>query len=459
MILDRYILKNHFIPFFFSVVTLTGIFVLQFMMKFADRLVGKGLSIWVIAQLIMYNLAWMVVLVIPMATLVATLMAFGNLSQNNEITILKSSGVSLYRMMLAPLLASVVVGYLLLLFNNDVLPDANHKAKILMEEISQQKPMLSLVPGVFSQDVTNYAILARGIDKESNLLSGVIIYDYSDPTKVNIITAKKGKVYFAPDQTKLIMDLWNGEIHESDAMHPDLYRKLTFQKHRIAMNAEQFSFHQSAFDQPRGDRELSAKAMLTIIDSLQVVKADYAKNLSNETNKYFFKDSSFNFGYSNAAKNSKNVIYAQTIEKLKTIKNIINSRAQRVIYLQDQVNSYWVEVYKKYAIPFACIIFVLIGAPLGIMVKKGGFGVAASISLFFFLLYWACLIGGEKLGNRNLLSPFIGMWAANFIIGTAGLILTFKTVRETIIMNLSFMKKLMPKQWRTEDENTVDKNS
>jgi lipopolysaccharide export system permease protein len=459
MILDRYILKNHFIPFFFSVVTLTGIFILQFMMKFADRLVGKGLSIWVIAQLIMYNLAWMVVLVVPMAVLVATLMAFGNLSQNNEITILKSSGVSLYRMMAGPLLASVIVGYLLLLFNNDVLPDANHQAKILMEEISQQKPMLSLVPGVFSQDVTNYAILARGIDKESNLLSGVTIYDYSDPTKVNIITAKKGKVYFAPDQTKLIMDLWDGEIHESDAMHPNLYRKLSFQKHRIAMNAEQFSFHQSAFDQPRGDRELSANAMLTIIDSLQLVKTDFAKSLSNETNRYFFNDSSFNFGYSNAARNNKNVIYSQTIEKLRAIKNVINSRAQRVEYMQDQVNSYWVEVYKKYSIPFACIVFVLIGAPLGIMVKKGGFGVAASISLFFFLLYWACLIGGEKLGNRNLLSPFIGMWAANFIIGTAGLILTFKTVRETITMNLSFMKKLVPKQWRTEDENTINENS
>jgi lipopolysaccharide export system permease protein len=459
MILDRYILKNHFIPFFFSVVTLTGIFILQFMMKFADRLVGKGLSIWVIAQLIMYNLAWMVVLVVPMAVLVATLMAFGNLSQNNEITILKSSGVSLYRMMAGPLLASVIIGYLLLLFNNDVLPDANHQAKILMEEISQQKPMLSLVPGVFSQDVTNYAILARGIDKESNLLSGVTIYDYSDPTKVNIITAKKGKVYFAPDQTKLIMDLWDGEIHESDAMHPNLYRKLSFQKHRIAMNAEQFSFHQSAFDQPRGDRELSANAMLTIIDSLQLVKTDFAKSLSNETNRYFFNDSSFNLGYSNAARNNKNVIYSQTIEKLRAIKNVINSRAQRVEYMQDQVNSYWVEVYKKYSIPFACIVFVLIGAPLGIMVKKGGFGVAASISLFFFLLYWACLIGGEKLGNRNLLSPFIGMWAANFIIGTAGLILTFKTVRETITMNLSFMKKLVPKQWRTEDENTINENS
>ena len=458
MILDRYILKNHLIPFIFSIVTLTGIFVLQFMMKFADRLVGKGLSVWVIIQLVMYNLAWMVVLVIPMATLVATLMAFGNMSQNNEITILKSSGVSLYRMMAAPLLASIVVGYLLLLFNNNVLPDANHKAKVLMQDISRQKPTLSLVPGIFSQEVTNYAILARGINKETNELTDVTIYDYTNPTKINVITAEKGKIFFSPDQSKLIMDLWDGEIHESDPLQPNVYRKLIFKKHRIAMDADQFSFHQSAPGQPRGDRELSTDAMLTIIDSLQIIKANYTNSLSKETNKYFFNDSTFNFNYSGDAKNKSSLIYIRTIQRLKSIRNLINSQAQRVNFMQDQINSYWVEVYKKYAIPFACIVFILIGAPLGIMVKKGGFGVAAGISLFFFLLYWACLIGGEKLGNRNMLSPFLGMWAANIIIGIAGLILTIKTVQETVTLNFSFIKKIIPKQWQTEEE-TVDENS
>lgn len=459
MILDRYILKNHIIPFFFSVITLTGIFVLQFMMKFADRLVGKGLSIWVIVQLVMYNLAWMVVLVIPMATLVATLMAFGNMSQNNEITILKSSGVSLYRMMVAPLLASVVVGYLLLLFNNDVLPDANHKAKILMQDISRQKPTLSLVPGVFSLDVTNYAILARGINKKTNELTDVTLYDYTDPSKINIVTAKKGRIFFSPDQSKLIMDLWNGEIHESDPLKPNVYRKLIFKKHRIAMEADKFSFHQSTPGQPRGDRELSTDAMLTIIDSLGTLKATYINSLSKETKKYFFNDSSFNFNYSSDVKTKSDLIYVQAIERLKTIRNVINSNAQRVMYMQDQINSYWVEVYKKYALPFACIVFVLIGAPLGIMVKKGGFGVAAGISLFFFLLYWACLIGGEKLGNRNMLSPFLGMWAANIIIGIAGLILTVKTVQETVTLNFSFIQKIIPKQWQTEEKETIDENS
>ncbi|UCH66338.1 MAG: LptF/LptG family permease, partial [Ignavibacterium sp.] len=181
MILHKYILKNHLLPFVFSVVTLLCIFLLQFLMKFADRLVGKGLDSWIITQLVAYNLSWMVVLVIPMATLVATLMAFGNLSQNNEITIIKTAGVSLYKMMTAPLIASVILAYLLFRFNNDVLPDANHQAKLLMQDISRKKPTLSLEQGFFSQEVSNYAILVREINEITNELSEVVIYDYSTP--------------------------------------------------------------------------------------------------------------------------------------------------------------------------------------------------------------------------------------------------------------------------------------
>ena len=130
MIKDLYILRAHILPFFFSVLTLFGILLLQFMMKFADKLVGKGLDTWLIIQLIVFNLSWMLVLVVPMSVLGATLMAFGSLSQNNEITILKSSGVSIYKMMAAPFLVSILVAVLLFLFNDKVLPDANHQARI-----------------------------------------------------------------------------------------------------------------------------------------------------------------------------------------------------------------------------------------------------------------------------------------------------------------------------------------
>ena len=291
MILDKYILKNHLIPFIYASLSLMGIFLLQFLMKFADRLVGKGLGFWVITKLIVYNLAWMVVLVIPMATLVATLMAYGNMSQNDEITIIKSSGVSLYRMITAPLLASVVLAYLLFLFNDNVLPDANHKAKVLMQDISRQKPTLSLTPGMFSQEITNYSILARGVNPKTNMLSNLTIYNYTNPIKIDIVTAREGKFFFSKDQKKLIMDLKNGEIHQSDITDKNLYRRLHFKKHRIIMNADQFSFQQSGPGVPRGDRELSTTAMANIIDSLELIKKSSLTALNKQVEKYFYINS------------------------------------------------------------------------------------------------------------------------------------------------------------------------
>ena len=448
MILYKYILKNHFIPFVFSTITLMGIFILQFMMKFADRLVGKGLSTWIIIKLISFNLAWMVVLVIPMATLVATLMAFGNMSQNNEITIMKSSGVSLYKMMLAPFLASTILCYLLFLFNNDVLPDANHEAKILGGEISRLKPTLSLEPGVFSQEVPNYAILVRGINNKTNELSEITIYDYSNPGKVNIVTAKNGEIFFSKDQTKLIMSLHDGEIHESDAGNTNLYRKLIFKKHRITMDAEQFSFQQSNFSSSRGERELSTSAMRVIVDSLRLIKESTINNTEKDIKRYFFTSDSVSLPASKIKLKGKDLIYSRILNNVNNTKNIIISDFNRIKYWQDQINKYLVEIYKKYAIPVACIVFILIGAPLGTMTKKGGFGIAASISLFFFLIYWACLIGGEKLADRSLLSPFMGMWIANILLGIAGIFLTYKTVKETVTLDFSWVKKLLPKQWR-----------
>lgn len=454
MILHKYILKNHFIPFLFSLLTLFSIFLLQFLMKFADRLVGKGLDTWVIIQLIVYNLSWMVALVVPMATLVATLMAFGNLSQNNEVTIMKSSGVSLYKMMIAPLIGGLVIGYLLVMFNNDVLPDANHQAKILMQDISRKKPTLSLEPGIFSQEVANYAILVRELHPESNDLKQVTIYDYTNPRKINVVTAEKGRIFFSGDHSKLIMDLQNGEIHESDLNEPNLYRKLIFANHRISMNADQFSFQQTAPGGYRGERELSSADMLMIVDSLKTKREEYYSLLNNEINKQLFNDStSIDIHSSQRSTLHKQDFAAiRLIEKVRAAKNMIVSNQKRIEYVQMEINKYMVEVHKKYSIPAACFVFILIGAPLGVMVKKGGFGVAASISLFFFLLYWAFLIGGEKFADRGLLSPFWGMWTSNILLAILGILLTIKSVSETVTLNFSFLKKIIPKQLRNESD-------
>lgn len=421
-------------------------------MKFADRLVGKGLDTWLLTKLVVFNLSWMLVLVIPMATLVATLMAYGNFSQNNEITILKSSGVSLYKMMRAPFFASIVLAVLLFLFNDQVLPDANHQARMLMSDISQQKPTLSLESGFFSQEVSNYAILVRSINEKTNELTGVTIYDYTTPTKINVVTANRGKIYFTSDQKNLIMDLWDGEIHESDVKDSGLYRKLVFNKHRIVMDGSQFSLHQSQGG-IRGERELGVDTMKSIVNNLKADRKEYITNLDKETNKYFFVDSSFATVYQNPTPILKDKLaILRVLDKLRAAKSVVISKVRSIDWTEREIEKYDVEIHKKYAIPAACIIFILIGAPLGVMVKKGGFGVAASISLLFFLIYWAFLIGGEKLAERGFFSPFIGMWAANILLGLLGIILTIKTNRETVTLRFTLLKKLIPKRLRLNQE-------
>jgi lipopolysaccharide export system permease protein len=422
------------------------------MMKFADRLVGKGLDTWIIIQLIIYNLAWMVVLVVPMAVLVATLMAFGSMSQNNEIAILKSSGVSLYKMMIPPIVASVVIALLLVYFNNNIYPDANHAARLLMEDISRKKPTLSLVPGLFSQEVPNYSILVREIDQNSNELKEVLIYDYTNPPKVNIVTATEGKIYLSKNQKKLIMDLVNGEIHESDNTKESIYRKLRFERHKIALPAEQFTFEQTAPGGPRGDRELGTPEMLKIVDSLTII---YNKNLAD------FNLRTMQVTFESLEKpiiniipdSSKMYIYTKVQQRIKTDENSTFSFLNRIDYGKKEINRYWVEIHKKYSLPFACIVFVLIGAPLGTMMKRGGFGMAAGISLLFFLAYWSFLIGGEKFADRGLLSPFWGMWSANVLLTIVGIWLMIKSAREKITISFDFLSKLIPESWRTTENS------
>ena len=455
-ILSRHILQRHLVPFLFSVLVLVFIFLLQFIMQKMDQLAGKGLSAGVIAELIVMNLAWMLVLAVPMAVLVATLMAFGNLASGNEITAMRASGVSLYKMVAPVLVLSGILCYLLILFNNHVLPDANHRAKMLLTDIYRKKPTFSLVPGLFSdpREIQGYSILVRKTFEHTNDLEGVTIFDYTNTAVTTTVTAERGTVSFSPDYQKLIMDLSDGEIHELSTTDFGRYRKIRFEKHRIAMNAEGFDFQrsqESAFS--RGDRELSAQAMNTIVDSLRQLldtsRAHIAGFMTKELTAVFSPVKASPLLPQSAIQPK---ILAQN--RLVMLTTSLEGEQSRAAYYARRIHEYSVEIYKKYSIPFACIVFILIGAPLGIMARRGTFGVAASLSLGFFLLYWACLIGGEKLADRGFIDPWFGMWSANIILGLMGLYLTFRTARENLTINWSRMLRYVPRQWRSEEEVT-----
>jgi lipopolysaccharide export system permease protein len=445
---ERYILRAHVGPFFFSLVTLMFVFLLQFIMKFIDQLVGKGLTAWVIIELIALSLSWMLVLAVPMSVLVATLMAFGDLSSRNEITAMKASGISTYRMMLPVAVAAAVVAYLLVLFNNDVLPETNHRLRALTVDIRRKKPTINLRNGVFSQDIPGYSILVRRTSENTNDLEGVTLFDYTNPGMNVVITAESGTISFSQDFRTLIMDLHRGEIHELDLRHMSAYRRIRFENHRIAMNVEGFDFtrtSESAFQ--RGDRELSAQAMLSIVDSLSHVRdsirASLQARMQRETESRLTRpaDTSSSLSMPNRAP-------VQPPASARVLNAAAMTENYRIEALDRQIDQFMVEVHKKFAIPAACLVFVLIGVPLGIMARRGGFGMAATLSLGFFILYYACLIGGEKLADRDIVSPFIGMWLANILVGLMGVYLTIRVARETVVINWTAGLRFLPRRWR-----------
>jgi lipopolysaccharide export system permease protein len=427
------------------------IFLLQFVMKFIDQLVGKGLSAWVIIELVALNLSWMLVLAVPMSVLVAILMAFGELSSQNEITAMKAGGVSIYRMMAPVFIAGACVALIMVWFNNSVLPETNHRLKALTTDIRRKKPTIALVNGVFSQDLPGYSILVRKTLPNSNDLEGVTLYDYTDPTRNVLITAVRGTISFSPDFRKIIMLLHTGEIHELDLQEMKAYRKVRFEQHRIAMDVEGFDFERSAASAfARGDRELSAPAMLHVVDSLDAVRERERMAVKGMMQREMEAAGQGEWLRQTSLEGvSAGPSAANALIKARTINTNLTTAAFRIDALDRQINQYWVEIHKKYSIPAACLIFVLVGAPLGIMARKGGFGIAATLSLGFFILYWAFLIGGEKLADRAILSPFWGMWGANIVIGAMGMYLTFRVGRETILINWSIFERLIPRRWRT----------
>ncbi|MFN0158943.1 MAG: LptF/LptG family permease [Bacteroidota bacterium] len=451
-LLPRYILKALIGPFVFSFSTLMFLFLLQFVMKFIDQLIGKGLTPWIIIELIALNLAWMVVLAVPMSVLVATLMAFGEMSSLNEVTAMKASGVSILRMIAPVMITATILAALLVLFFNEVLPDANHRAKTLGMDIRRKKPTLSLSAGLFSQDISGYSILVRKTFEKTNDLEGITLYDYTNPGTNVVITASRGAISFSPDYRKLIMDLHDGEIHTLDLQDMTEYRRIRFVDHRIAMDVEGFDFERTEGSFIRSDRELSAEDMLAIVDSLRAESDTIAQALRRTVDRDM---QSLLTGKEIATpvpeyRGASRPIAPPALTHARQMNSLVVNDLIRMETLGVQINQYMVEVHKKYSIPAACMVFVLVGIPLGIMAKKGGFGVAATLSLGFFLLYWSCLIGGEKLADRGFLSPAVGMWAANVIIGALGIYLVIRIGREALVIHWEFFKRFVPKRWRTD---------
>lgn len=459
-VLTKYIIKEHLPPFFMAMAVLTFLFLANFLIREIDRLLGKGLSVWIILEFISLHLMWILALSIPMAVLVSILMSYGRLSADNEITAMRTSGISFLTIIRPSLLFGIVVCLGMIYFNNHVLPDFNHRARLLSSDIYRKKPDLSIEAGYFLDDLPDYSMLVR--KNKNGKLYDVLIYSKGNQDVQTTIKAKQGSLAVVGDQ--IVLTLFNGEIHEVNRKNLSEYRRIEFKKHVITIPAPDMLLRRHESER-RGDREMSAKMMLD-----RVAEIRKKMQSSDEVIAENLKD---NIGLDISPKNRTRLkklvqltpdsVLALRTDSLAQVKSEQRTLRQKIEVGQQRINAqlnirrgyqrqiamYMVEVHKKYSIPVACIVFVLIGAPLGIMARHGGLAVGAGFSLVFFLIYWAGLIGGEELANRLIISPFIAMWLPNIVVGTFGLWLTFRTAREHTTINWTWLQKL---RRRDEDE-------
>jgi lipopolysaccharide export system permease protein len=430
-----YIIRLHIGPFIFGTSAVVFIFLLQFIFKYVNDLVGKGLTYGVIGQFILYNLAWMLVLAAPMGVLVSTLMAYGKLSGNNELTIIKSSGGSAFRAMRPAIIGGALMFAALFIFNDRVLPEANHKASVLQNDIKQLKPTFAIEPGKFTT-VQGFSILARQVDQAKSELYNVTIYG-QEGEGLNVINAKQAEMSFNQDMTKLLMTLHQGEVQQVNRRNLGDFRQLSFVEYRIAVNTSGFNFNRSdpsSFG--RTDRTMNISQMRAIADS--ATAHSHRAEVQIDT---LLKQS---LRYHTPPPVDTVKILTRQMAAGAALNNLVSFRAQleaasstRTDELR-RADQYWVEIHKKYSIPAACFVFVFVGAPLGILVRRGNFGVSASIALGFFIIYWACLVAGEKLADRAVVSPAIAMWMADAIIGAMGTYVTILVSRETVTFDFDF---------------------
>jgi len=421
-ILPTYVLREHIGPYFLALLVIKLLFVLNILYRDLGKFLSKGIPVDVIFEFLFLNLAWMIALAIPMAVLSSSIMAYGRLSADNEITAMRASGISLYQVSVLVLVVAAGLAGGLVWFNNSVLPDFNHRLRLLAMDIARKKPTIDLEAGVIYNGIPNYSILAQKVVEVDSVsyVENVIIYDESESHLNKTIVAKRGTVCFHQSTGLLDLTLFDGELQEVNIHDPAKFKRLAFPKHAIKIPLTEMLLIRSNSEY-RGDREKSAAALMEDVRLLDEKIAQRWQELNQRATQKVQELTKPRIGRRKLIDNLVSE-HEQLLRQIKMDLDVIDS------YHRSQ-NIYLVEVHKKYSIPAACVALFLVGAPLGVLIRKRGWAVSAGLSIGFFLLYWALLIGGEILADREFISPFTAMWGPNILAGVLGVFLVRKAVR------------------------------
>ncbi len=486
-ILRRYILREHAGPFIAALGVLTGLMLLnQLARRFSD-LVGKGLPWYVIGEVFALSFPFILAMVVPMAVLVAVLYSFGRLTGDNEVTAFKAGGVSLLRLMLPVFFGTMILAGGMVWFNDKVLPESNHALRKLLSDIGRKRPTFELRERVVNEVVPGKLFLqAARIDRMRSVLWDMIIFDLGRPNVHRTIYADSGYMAFNEEQTDLYLTLFDGSMHELDTRNPDTDQSTYYSKQVIRVPEVSNELERGQSGDWRGDREMSIGMMRAevadqrgrlsesqdslgiLLESLRPIRAlpdtllekpparaarspatDRRDRAAESGEATATADSTATtLPQPDSATSEESAAQSQVqVEDMRRryrrprasewppagdaiafasqTRSQLERVASRIEMQQREINRFEVEIEKKYAIPAAAIVFVLIGAPIAVRFPRGGIGMVIGVSLVVFCVYYIFLIGGEDFADRDFMSPFWAMWAPNVIFTVLGLVLLY----------------------------------
>ena len=410
---------------------------MQFLWKYIDDLIGKGLDIGQVSELMIYSIARFVPLALPIAVLISSVMVLGKLGENYELAALQSSGISLISIMKPIFILIVLISISSFLFSNYVMPIANFKGGSLLYDIKKKKPAINIKEGIFYNDIDGFSIKIGS--KDDGILNNILIYDHKENLgNKKVISAKSGKMKITDDEKYMELYLYDGnsyiEIENNNKKKKSINRKISFQKDLIRFDLSSFNMKNSEMLYKGHYAMLNNTQLSYSIDSLNnklIDKENLIKVRVTENYKYD-KTNKVDSVISLDKLNNKR-INETAINKLRILKSVSKSNSDDLNYKKTIIAKHKIEWHRKISLAFACIIMFLIGAPLGSIIRKGGFSVPLLISILLFVVYYVISITGEKTAKDLSASPLEGMWISNFVFIPISLILILLALRNSRI--------------------------
>lgn len=471
-----YIIKNFLGVFLITFFGSLFILVLQFFLQYINDLVGKGVGLDVFAELFFYAGLTLIPLALPLAILIGSLMTFGNLGERLELLAMKAAGVSLWKIMQPLIILVAFISISGFYFSNNILPKTQVKMWTLVFSIREKSPELDIPEGVFYTEIPGRNIFIGEKIHKNNTLKNIVIYDFSRGfNNTSIVVADSGKMSFSIDKTNLLLVLFNGETFETLPSNAKSrtsvipYRREVFEQKEIVIDFDaNFNVLGTEFLQGQYVSK-NATQLQQSIDSLnndinqereryraEFLRNKYFNSFSGSSSAFAIIDSTSNvvdfnydFVFSDIEKGTQEQVLLSAINRAMSIKNDLVYNQSIVNALIYDARRHAIEWYKKFTLSFACIIFFLIGAPLGAIIRKGGIGLPIVVSIVLFITYYIFDNTGYKMARDGLWEVGMGMWFSSMILLPLGMFLTYMAVRDAVIISsdgkLFDIKKLTQK--------------